>query len=72
MNELLARCGLILVLLGSLNAPSRADSIPNIVTKAKSAIVEIVTADAKGTPKTLGSGFFISPNGLVATNQHCD
>lgn len=53
-----------------VNSPLRADSIPEIVAKAKPAIVEIVAADAKGTPKSLGTGFFISPDGLVVTNQH--
>jgi len=62
--------GLILVLLVFLNTASKADSIPEIVAKTKPAIIEIVTADAKGTPKALGTGFFISPDGLVVTNQH--
>jgi tetratricopeptide (TPR) repeat protein len=64
------RHGLILVLLVFLKAPLRADSIPEIVAKAKPAVVEIVAADAVGTPKTLGTGFFISPDGLVVTNRH--
>ena len=70
MRKILSRSGLILVLLGLLNAASRADSIPEIVVKAKPAIVEIVTSDATGKPKTLGTGFFVSPDGLVVTNQH--
>jgi S1-C subfamily serine protease len=62
--------GLILVLLVFLKTSLKADSIPEIVAKAKPAIVEIVTTDAKGAPKALGTGFFISPDGLVVTNQH--
>jgi serine protease Do len=62
--------GLILVLLVFLTTPLRADSIPEIVAKAKPAVVEIVTTDATGAPKTLGTGFFISPDGLVVTNRH--
>ena len=63
-------CGLILALLLFLKTPSKADSIPEIVAKTKPAIVETVTTDATGAPKALGTGFFISPNGLVVTNQH--
>jgi S1-C subfamily serine protease len=63
-------CGLILVLLAFLQTPLKADSIPEIVAKAKPAIVEIVTTDTKGTPTTLGTGFFISGDGLLVTNQH--
>jgi tetratricopeptide (TPR) repeat protein len=62
--------GLVLVLLVFLKTPLKADSIPEIVAKAKPAIVEIVSTDAKGTPKTQGTGFFVSPDGLVITNRH--
>jgi hypothetical protein len=61
---------LILASLLLMTTPLRADSIPEIVAKAKPAIVEIVIRDATGTPKKLGTGFFISPDGLVLTNQH--
>jgi S1-C subfamily serine protease len=61
---------LFLALLLVLKTPLRAESIPEIVAKAKPAIVEIVTTDAKGTPKTQGTGFFVSPDGLVVTNRH--
>jgi S1-C subfamily serine protease len=50
--------------------PNPAYSIPEIVAKAKPAVVEIVTRDASGTPKALATGFFVSPDGLVVTNQH--
>jgi S1-C subfamily serine protease len=69
MTKYLTR-GLILILLVFLQTPLKADSIPEIVVKAKPAIVEIVTTDTKGTPTTLGTGFFISADGLVVTNQH--
>jgi S1-C subfamily serine protease len=54
---------LIVVLLVFLKMPLRADSIPEIVAKAKPAIVEIVVTDATAAPKTLGTG-------LVVTNFH--
>ena len=62
--------GLILALLVFLKTPLKGDSIPEIVAKTKPAIVEIVTTDATGAPKALGTGFFISPDGLVVTDQH--
>jgi serine protease Do len=61
---------LILVLLVFFKTSLRADPIPEIVAKAKPAIVEIVSSDAKGTPKAQGTGFFVSPDGLVVTNRH--
>ncbi len=57
-----------LVLLSNLRL--QAYSIPEIVAKAKPAIVEIVAMDEKGQPKTLGTGFFVSSDGLVVTNFH--
>jgi tetratricopeptide (TPR) repeat protein len=69
MNKYLSRA-LIAVLLVFLKMPLRADSIPEIVAKAKPAIVEIVVTDATGAPKTLRTGFFVSPEGLVVTNFH--
>jgi hypothetical protein len=50
----------------------KADSIPEIVAKAKPAIVEIVSSDATGKPKALGTAFFISTHGLVVTNHKAD
>jgi S1-C subfamily serine protease len=50
--------------------PSRADTIPEIVKRAKPAVVEIVALDEKGSPTKLGTGFFISADGLVVTNCH--
>ena len=61
---------LILALLVFPATPLLADSISEIIAKAKRAVVEIVTRDATGTPKDLGTGFFVSPDGLVVTNLH--
>jgi hypothetical protein len=47
----------------------RANDIPEIVRKAKPAVVEIVTTDAHGNAVT-GTGFFITPEGLLLTNYH--
>jgi hypothetical protein len=61
---------LLLVLLVFLQTSLKADSISEFVAKTKSAIVEIVTTDATGKPKTLGTGFFVSPDGLVV-GRYC-
>jgi S1-C subfamily serine protease len=47
-----------------------ADSIPEIVKKAKPAILEIVAMDERGSPVKQGTGFFISSDGLAVTNFH--
>jgi S1-C subfamily serine protease len=60
----------ILVLLLFSNLFLRADSIPDIVKRTKPAIVEIVAMDEQVSPKKLGTGFFISSDGLVVTNFH--
>ena len=67
MTKYLSRA-LILALLVFSAPPLMADSISEIIAKAKRAVVEIVTRDATGTPKDLGTGFFVSPDGLVVTN----
>jgi hypothetical protein len=54
------RASLVFTLLLLSNLRLLANSIPEIVAKAKPAVVEIVATDAKGTPQTLGTGFFIS------------
>lgn len=69
MTQYLSRA-LILALLVFSATPLMADSISEIIAKAKRAVVEIVTRDATGTPKDLGTGFFVSPDGLVVTNLH--
>jgi S1-C subfamily serine protease len=56
------------LLLGQL--PARALTTPEIVKRAKPAVVEIVALDEKGSPTKLGTGFFISTDGLVVTNCH--
>jgi S1-C subfamily serine protease len=46
-----------------------ANDIPEIVRKAKPAVVEIITADSHGNMST-GTGFFITSEGLLLTNYH--
>jgi hypothetical protein len=61
------------VLIG-LNAnaivSSFADTIPQLVAKTKPATVQIVAFDENWSPIKSGTGFFISADGLVVTNNH--
>lgn len=47
-----------------------ADAIPEIVARAKQSVTEIVTFDEWHHLIGTGTGFFISPDGLAATNFH--
>jgi S1-C subfamily serine protease len=49
---------------------ARADNIPEIVKRAKPAVVEIVALDKKGSTRKFGTGFFISSDGQLVTNYH--
>ncbi len=47
-----------------------ADTIPEIVAKAKSAVVQIITLDQNRQPFKTGTGFFVSGDGYLLTNNH--
>jgi S1-C subfamily serine protease len=63
-----ATCIFALLLLSRMHL--WAYSIPEIVAKTKPAVVEIVAIDQNGSPTTVGTGFFVSSDGLVVTNFH--
>ena len=48
----------------------QATDIPALVQKAKPAVVEILTFDQQNNLLKTGTGFFISPDGLLLTNFH--
>jgi hypothetical protein len=49
---------------------AHADSIPDIVARAKPAIIEIVAFDQQNKPTKSGTGFFITGDGVAVTNFH--
>ena len=62
--------GLVLGLTLSSAVNLSAITTPEIVAKAKPAVVQIVAVDAKQNPYKTGTGFFISGDGLLLTNNH--
>jgi serine protease Do len=48
----------------------RATPIPEIVAKAKPAVVQVVASDANWSPIRTGTGFFVSADGDLLTNFH--
>jgi tetratricopeptide (TPR) repeat protein len=71
MTKYLSRA-MIVVLPVFLKMPLRADSIPEIVAKAKPAIVEIVVKDATGAPKMLGTLPTVTPTPPADAVAHFD
>jgi tetratricopeptide (TPR) repeat protein len=48
----------------------RATTIPEIVAKAKPAVVQVIAFDANWSPMRTGTGFFVSADGDLLTNFH--
>jgi S1-C subfamily serine protease len=59
-----------LALLSGTPASLSALSIPEIVSKAKPAVLKITAYDSTGKPLRFGTGFFISDDGELVTNRH--
>jgi Trypsin-like peptidase domain len=74
--SLLHRCGPHLrgaiVLLTSLCCWGYlyADTIPEIVARAKPAVLQIITFDENKQPLKTGTGFFVTGDGYLLTNNH--
>jgi S1-C subfamily serine protease len=69
---MLARLGFCICPLISIvgTAPVYATDIPALVQRAKPAVVEILTFDQQNNLLKTGTGFFISPDGLLLANFH--
>jgi len=72
---------LILLLVGNPQAaadeanapdtqPAKAMTAEDLFRKASPAVVRVIAYAKSGTPTALGSGVFVSPKGVVATNWH--
>jgi serine protease Do len=48
----------------------RATTVPEIVAKAKPAVVQVIASDANWSPTGTGTGFFVSADGDLLTNFH--
>jgi S1-C subfamily serine protease len=69
-KSLLLTAAFGLIINSLLPDPSAALSIPEIVAKAKPAILKIIAYDSGGKPLAFGTGFFISDDGALVTNRH--
>jgi serine protease Do len=69
---MLARLGFCICPLISIvgTAPVHATDVSALVQRAKPAVVEILTFDQQNNLLKTGTGFFISPDGLLLTNYH--
>src|ERR1700758_1610765 len=65
LQQFLVCCGLMLA-----SNMWAADTIPQIVSHAKQSIIEIGNIDPDGNLKSVGTGFFVSGDGLAITNYH--
>jgi S1-C subfamily serine protease len=61
---------LLLLSLLSWSRSLLADTIPEIVARAKQAVVQITTFDQNRQPLKTGTGFFVSGDGYLLTNNH--
>jgi len=69
---MLARLGFCICPLISIvgTVAVHATDIPALVQRAKPAVVEILTFDQQNDLLKSGTGFFISPDGILLTNYH--
>lgn len=56
--------------IGCFTPEARAQTAPEIVSRAKQAMIEVDSLDAQGNLLKTGSAFFVDGHGLAITNQH--
>jgi Tfp pilus assembly protein PilF len=69
-TKVILRIGFCVLMLTFPFASGIATDIPALVQKAKPAIVEILTYDQQNKLLKTGTGFFVSPDGILLTNYH--
>jgi hypothetical protein len=63
-------CILSLVIASAALGNSLGTDIPEIVRRAKPAVIQIVVLDAQGNVSKTGTGFFVTSDGELVTNFH--
>jgi hypothetical protein len=67
-TKVILRIGFCVLMLTFPFASGIATDIPALVQKAKPAIVEILTYDQQNKLLKTGTGFFVSPDGILLSN----
>jgi tetratricopeptide (TPR) repeat protein len=65
-----ARIRLLIILAVCVAFHGGAMTIPEIVAKAKPAVVQVIASDANWSPVRTGTGFFVGADGDLLTNFH--
>jgi S1-C subfamily serine protease len=65
----MTRTALVAVVL-AMGASARAQDLKALAQALKTSVVVLETDEAFGEPTGIGTGFFISPEGRIATNHH--
>lgn len=66
------RCSFLLVLLSAIfvQQSKSQESIADVVKRSSDSVVLIATSNSEGQETALGSGFLVSPDGQIVTNNH--
>ncbi len=70
MSALRLAPGVTCILVALLVSPAHAIDVPALVRQTESAVVLITVFDKQSKPLALGSGFFVTSDGLLVTNYH--
>jgi Flp pilus assembly protein TadD len=62
--------GVLIVFAICIAFDGQATTVPEIVAKAKPAVVQVIALDANLSPMRTGTGFFVSADGDLLTNFH--
>jgi regulator of sirC expression with transglutaminase-like and TPR domain/S1-C subfamily serine protease len=60
----------VLACLQLLRAEEKPEPVEAVLLRAREAVVLIESADREGEQKSIGTGFIVRPEGIIATNYH--